>query len=131
MSLYYFKSEEDTIKNEIFLRLYIDTPPHTHTRLRKNICLQNILKSFTNYFSLYAYYCIFLNYKIIIDRILDIILGIYLPTKTNYNKNNLSNTKKKKKSFVYRLVHTHVHTQVHTLIARHTLIWPNIHTDSC
>ncbi len=42
---YGFKSEEDTMKNEIFLRLYIAPPP----RLRKNIYLPNVLKSSTNY----------------------------------------------------------------------------------
>ncbi len=76
MSLY-FKPEEDTMTNDIFLRLYINPPPHTHTRLRKNICLPSILKSSTNYFCHYAYHCMLLNYTIIID----IIQVIYLTTK--------------------------------------------------
>ncbi len=56
MSLY-FKSVEDTTKNLIFLRLYI---------------IEEFYKLF-NYFSHYTYHCMFFNYTIIIDRILDII----------------------------------------------------------
>ncbi len=41
-----------------------------------------------NYFC--HYHCMFFNYTIIIDRLLDIIYVIYLTTK-KYNKNNLSN----------------------------------------
>ncbi len=47
-----------------------------------------------NYFC--HYHCMFFNYTIIIDRLLDIIYVIYLTTK-KYNKNNLSNKKKERK----------------------------------
>ncbi len=65
MSLY-LKSEEDSMENQIFLRLYTAPPPF------EDKYLPNVLKSFKNYFSHYTYHCIFFNYKIIIDRILDI-----------------------------------------------------------
>ncbi len=41
------------------------------------------------------------------------------------NKNNLSNKKKERQKIALYVVHTHVHT----LIARLTLIKPDIHTD--
>ncbi len=50
-----------------------------------------------NYFC--HYHCMFFNYTIIIDRLLDIIYVIYLTTK-KYNKNNFSNKKKERKELL-------------------------------
>ncbi len=58
MSLY-LKSEEDTMKNEIFLRLYIAPPPHTHTFEEKYLftkCIEEFYK-LLNYFSHYTTVC--------------------------------------------------------------------------
>ncbi len=72
MSLY-FKSEEDTMKNEIFLRLYIPPPPPTfEEKYLFTKCIEEFYK-LLNYFSHYTYNCMFFNYKIIIDKILDLI----------------------------------------------------------
>ncbi len=66
----YFKSEEDTMKNEIFLRLYI-APPFEEKYLSTKLIEE--LYKLLNYFSHYTYHCMFFNYTTIIDRILDII----------------------------------------------------------
>ncbi len=78
----YFGSEEDTMKNSIFLRLHIASPPppppthtHVHTFEEKywiTKCIEELYK-LLNYFSHYTYHCVFFNDTIIIDRILDII----------------------------------------------------------
>ncbi len=88
----YFKSEEDTMKNLIFLRLYIAPPPHT--RLRINIFIYQMywrvlqtIKLFQSLyipmhaFQLYNYYRQNLSHKWFI-----------WPLK-KYNKSNLSNKK--------------------------------------
>ncbi len=93
MSLY-FKPEEDTMTNDIFLRLYINPPrPHTHTRLRKNICLPSILKSSTNYF---LSLCIPLYALKLYNYYRHHTSDLFDHKKKNY-KNNLSNQINKRK----------------------------------
>ncbi len=57
MSLY-FKSEEDNMKDEIFLRLYIDPPTPTYLFSK---CIEQFYQ-LLNYFSHYTYHCMFFNY---------------------------------------------------------------------
>ncbi len=65
----YFKSEEDTMKNEIFLKLYIPTFDEKYLFTE---CIEKFYK-LLNYFCHYAYHCMFFNYTIIIDRKLELI----------------------------------------------------------
>ncbi len=69
MSLY-FKSEEDTMKNEIPADIFL-APPPPPPRLRKNI-YQIIEEFYYTLFSLYTCHCSFFNYKTV-DRILQIV----------------------------------------------------------
>ncbi len=67
----YFNSEEDTMKNLIFLKQYIDHP--THTFEEKYL--------FTKHIKEFYKLCMFFSYKIIIDRTLDIISDLFTHQK--------------------------------------------------
>ncbi len=71
MSLY-FKSVEDTMKHEISLRLYLVPPPTFEEKYLFTKLIEELYK-LLHYFSHYTYHCMFFNYTIIIDRILDIV----------------------------------------------------------
>ncbi len=58
------------MKNEIFLR--IAPPPTFEEKYLFTKCIEEFYK-LLSYFSHYTYHCMFFNYIIIIDRILDII----------------------------------------------------------
>ncbi len=67
----YFKPEEK--KYVIFLTLYSPPPsPMFEEKYLFTKCIEEFYK-LLNYFSHYTYHCMFFNYTIIIDRILDII----------------------------------------------------------
>ncbi len=79
---YGFKSEEDTMKNEIFLRLYIYSPPTTfEEKYLFTKCIEEFYKLLNN-FSHYTYHCMFFNDKMIIDSFLNVS---YSKTDTNNN----------------------------------------------
>ncbi len=91
MSLY-FKSEEDTMTNEIFLRLYIP-PPMVEEKYVFTKYIEEFYK-LLKYFSNYTYYCMFFNYTIIIDRNTESSTPykwFIEPQKNTKSKNNLSN----------------------------------------
>ncbi len=70
MSLY-FTSEENTMKNEIFLKLYIAPPPFVWGRIFTKYIEE--FNKLLNYVSHYTYHCMCFNNTITIDIILDVI----------------------------------------------------------